>query len=257
MLALTMCRTSEQTVSLAKAIANLPCLEELYVHCTSVDTRQHVPLLLTEMISQRDTQIKGITTLGIALDIHQPLQLVIPAVTLASITALELSKGVLVDRLPDTLGSLRLTDVEGLQMLPQLQRSNMTRLTLQRAVNLLLVPGNLQSLTLLDPFAKEQILSHEVSEALSCMKQIGELTIGNFITTDVVLELLSVSLPFLVTFGFRVHHFSAMDNDLFWDQCPRPWYASSDKPVARTGVSFRAYVCAVASACAKTGCFFR
>ena len=236
MLAFTMCRTSEEALSLAAAIANMPCLEEVYVHCTSVDTRQHVPLLLTEMTSQRDTRSKGITTLGIALDIHEPLGLEIPAVTLAGVTALELSKGVLVDRLPNTLGSLRLTDVEGLQMLAQLQHSNMTRLTLQHAVGLHLVPGNLQSLTLVNPFSKEQIINHEVSAGLECLRQLRELMIGNFITEDVVAELLLVSLPFLVTFGFRVHHFSAVQSDPCWDQSSHIFYSSSDKPVARNGL---------------------
>ena len=237
MLALTLCPTPEETVSLAEALATLPLLEELYIHCTSVETRQHAPLLLTEMASKRITHCKGITTLGIALDIHEPLQLEVPAVTLAGITALELSKGLLVDKLPDTLKSLRLTDVEGLQMLPQLQHANIRRLTLQHAVELRLVPSNLQSLTFVDPFAKEQIISHEVSDGLNSLTQLKELAIGNFLTKDVVTELLLVSLTSLVTFGFRVHHLGAMESDPFWDQCPQLYYASSDKPVARTGLS--------------------
>lgn len=174
--------------------------------------------------------------MGVALEVDRRVELEIPAVTLAGITALELSEGVYVDEIPDSLACLRLNvsnDGAAQQMLTRLQHSAMATLTLQNIVSLHLLPGNLQSLTLVDPFAKEQIDRHDVSNGLRCLTQLRELHIGNFLTTSVVTELLSVSLPLLVTFGFRVHHFTGLLTAPFWDQCPHVFYYSSDIPVVR------------------------
>lgn len=235
-LSLTMSATPKQTKSLAEALANLPSLQELYLHCTSIRGAPLLPLLLTELAQQtRGTAAAGITTLGIALDVDRPFELEIPAVTLAGITALELTEGVVVDMIPDSLASLRLNiqnNAGAEPMLTQLQHSAILRLTLQHAVSLNLLPANLQSLTFVDPFVESQIDCHGVSNALGCLTQLRELKIGNFLTSSVVSELLLVSLPVLVTFGFRVHHLNRLYRDPFWDQCPHVLYRTNDRPVS-------------------------
>lgn len=236
MLSVLMTTTLKQTKSLAEAITNLPMLQELYLCCTSIRGGPLLNLLLKELAQQtRDAATTGITTLGVALDVDRPFELEIPAVTLAGITVLELSEGVVLDKVPDSLASLRL-NVEGAAaaqlMLTQLQHSAMATLTLQHAVCPDLLPANLQSLTFVDPFAKSQIDRHEVSNALGCLTQLTELKIGNFLNIGVITELLMVSLPFLVTFGFCVHHLKSLQRDPFWDQCPHVLYRTNDLPVS-------------------------
>ena len=118
-------------------------------------------------------------------------------------------------------------------MLTQLQHSAMATLTLQHAICLDLLPVLLQSLTFVDPFAKRQIVQHEVSNALGCLIQLRELKIGNFLPSDIVSELLLISLSFLVTFGFRVHHLNSLYSNPFWDQRQHVLYRSNDLPLSR------------------------
>ena len=86
-----------------------------------------------------------------------PLSLRFQPLPWGAITALELSAGVLLDRLPNSLASMRLdiqSDAAAQPMLTLQQHSTVAMSNLQHAVSLLLVPANLQSLTLADPFAQ-------------------------------------------------------------------------------------------------------
>lgn len=241
-LALTVCRTAEDCSRLAEAIAQLPMLHALYLLCTSIPAAQQLSALLTNLT----TNCASITTLGVALNVRMPFQLDIPASSLAGITALELSEAVALEGVPDSLTSLRLNiqahDVAAQHTLARLQQSRTVALTLQRPVSLMLVPANLQSLTLVDPFDRQQIDQHEVSHALNRLTQLRKLQIGSCLTRIVVTELLLVSLPSLDTFGFRVHHLQGLhlkslqssENDPFWDQQPHVLFSSDDIPVSHT-----------------------
>lgn len=205
-LALTMCAKSEEVNSLAEAVAQLPMLRELYVLCTSIHAGPLVPGFLTDVTSRLSNR-SSITTLGVTLNVHSPHLITIPASALAGITALELNEGVAVEGVLDSLASLRLNiqthdDAAARHMLTHLQRSPAVALTMQQPVSQLLVPDNLQSLTLVEPFDRQQLDQQEVSNALRSLPQLRKLQIGNFLTNSIVNELLSVSLPSLVTFGF-------------------------------------------------------
>ena len=197
------------------AIVCLPCLQYLQVFADTANATSGIPLFLKVLRS-----LPQVSSLKICTQAHC---VSLSAETLQYVTYLQLGSGVTMDEAPDRLQHLRLEalhrDLLGiLPVFRELEQSGKhidCTLDTFTVAALMLLPANLQSLTLLEPLEQSTSDIRQMSDcrlALDRLKQLKCLVIADFMSSYVGYVLKGLVFSHAHTLGFclTLHAYSSV-----------------------------------------------
>ena len=191
------------------AIQSLAALETLHIFTSTANATAMIASVLEVMPS-----IPKVTSLRIVTGSNR---VCLPSALLLHLTALEMGLHVTIDHVPARLCCMRLEDLQSSpaeysEMFKQMEKLSVPVsivLDFFSPALLMMLPSNLQQLSLLQPFQAGQLSEdgqHEMRAIFSRLPDLEVLRIGNFLNDIAVKVLSGLSLLGVHTFGFRMLH---------------------------------------------------